>query len=273
MRKLLTKFALIATSVFVLMLILYEIALRTDNGQFIKVSKALLNLGVPLFSVILVAVALIMIITGKTLDQSQEEKRKNEDEANEIQGINSSKGYENRYREAEYIGYHAARNYKNSSAKERILAWSFLGFLVSVIMLSLVFLYFHIAVGFIVCWCVFVGTILISGIVQVVLHKVSMNAAKKSIKDDKTENKPKKYPVLICGNVVSCLLSSASSVSTGERNFYSSQIVSTVYRIKIKAKENDKDKEFIAYSEKFYEKGELVLIKILKRKYAAIIEI
>ena len=268
MRKLLTKAAFFATGVFLLTLILYIVASNSGNSKFEHISKIILNLGMPLFLVLVVTVVLIMIITGKTSDNDKdEEKRTQQDESNEIQGINSSKGYENRYREAEFIGNHAARNYANSTIKEKILGWLFLGFLISTIMLAFVFLYLRISIGFIICWCVFVGTIIISGIVKAIIEKISFGSAKPERKH-KDSNKPQKQPILMCGNVVSCLLSSSTSVSTGERNLYSSKITSVVYRVKIAVE----DKTYTAYSNKFYEKGELVLIKVLKRKLVSIID-
>ena len=270
MRKLLIKCAFFATGVFLLALILNIIASSSGNGQFTSASKIILNLGVPIFLVILFTVALIMIITGKTSDTNQrnKEKRTKEDENREIQGINSSKGYENRYREAEYIGNQAARNYENSTLKEKIFGWFFLGFLISTIILAFVFLYLRIATGFIVCWCVFVGTIILSGIVKAILQKVSFGSAKSEHKK-KNNKKSTQPPILICGNVVSCLLSSTTSMSVGERRLYNSKIFSVVYRVKISAD----GKTYTAYSKKFYEKGELLLIKVLNKRLVSIIDI
>lgn len=243
-------------------LILVIVGGKTDNDKVAYAGRIVLSVGIPVSMIISVVVGLVLIITGRgegkkndnPLDKSVSETER---EYSEIEGVNSSYCYESRLREAEYLSRHAAENYKKSTNKQKVLSGLFLGFLIADFALILVFAFLRMMVGVIVCFSVFAGTIIICFIVVKLTQKTSMLVKKSKIQ---------KADILI-GEVKACLLSSTASTGgteTGSRT----RIVNVIYRVIV----NVQGKEYVAYSDRFFETGDFVYIVLRGNHYASIID-
>lgn len=253
MRKL-AKLSIIVLIPIVLGLVLNIVGGNTDNKQMAHIGQMILSYGVPVTMFLLVVIGLILMITGKGADdnssknnepngnQSDKQKSETEREYSQIADVNSSYRYTSRLKQGDYIGRHAANNYKNSTFKEKILGWLFFGFLMTDFALIFLFGYLRNLTGVIICFSVFAGTIAIAIVTKVILERTSMRA-----KFDKSKD------AVLYGEVKACLLSSVSSVS-GAHSHSTTRITGVVYRVIIIAQ----DSEYTAYSRNFYETGETV---------------
>lgn len=283
-------------SLIILVPIISGVAMLVTGGRLgypalEHVGWLMLSVGVPITMLALVVVGLVLLMTGKldlsddrakaTATQSDEEdedeetdngddgeeddgeqsdkidapKSGAEREYEQIAAINSSRGYENKMREAEYMSRHAAENYKNAPKKSKVLGWLFFGFLMTDFLLIIVFAAFRVLIGAAICFCLFGGTILISLAVNVITQKLSM---RKHLTDEEIDS-------AIDGEVQSCTMS--SSTSTGGRRY--TRITSVVYRVTVKAN----DREYTAYSKKFYDKGDTVkLVTRGNKRLATIVD-
>ncbi|MDE6758521.1 MAG: hypothetical protein K2J89_04480 [Clostridia bacterium] len=265
--------------IFIIGLILIFVGSSNEGSQLAFVGTLILTVIMPIFMVILVGVGLASIITGKAKiengklvdnkedvndknNDEDENTQKREEEYSNIKDINSSYGYENREREARYISQHSANIYKNSTLKEKVFGWLFLGFLLGSVILAFIFAFLNMVVGMIVCFALFGGTILITLIVKTIAEKVSMSS--KIYTRSKTRE-------IINGEVKNCFLSSTRAVGFGggrdSRHSTTSRITKVVYRVTITANGSD----YNAYSETFYEKGDSVVIAVIGKRQAKIV--
>ena len=228
------------------------------NEKLAHIGSLILSIGMPITMVLLVMIALILMMTGRLQDKPKDTPAEDEQQMSgwekeqaQIEDVNSSYGYQSRYKQGEYMMNHTAEIYKMSSVKEKILGWLFFGLLMADFMLILVFAFLGIWTGTIICFCLFGGTILICAIGKVILEKSS-----KHISKNKLALLPK-YE----GEVKACVLSSMSSF--GERT---TRISHVTYRVIIESE----GKIYNAYSDNFYETGETVKF-LAKGKRATIL--
>ncbi|MDE7301054.1 MAG: hypothetical protein K2N47_02680, partial [Clostridia bacterium] len=147
-------------------LVLDIVGTNTDNLQLAKVGIDIMSFGTPLVMLVLVVAGIVMFMTG-TLSSDGKDKNKggkelisdnqsetptknmtaDEEEKRKIEEINSSYGYENYVKNAEYQIEHSAKNYRASSRNEKILGFLLLGFLVTNFALIFVFGYLDILLG------------------------------------------------------------------------------------------------------------------------------
>ncbi|MDE7107680.1 MAG: hypothetical protein K2O39_05095 [Clostridiales bacterium] len=179
---------------------------------------------------------------------SGDEKKK---EYKQLSDINTSRGYDSKIKEAEYMARHTSDAYKNSSAKEKVFGWLFFGFLITDFFMIMVFAFIRIFVGAIVCFCLFGGTILLAILITVIRQKISMSWGMR---------KRKKREILD-GVVKLCTVS--STTSTGSRTV---RINKVVYKVVITAGEN----EYTAYTEDYHDKGESIKFWKIGRSLAMI---
>ena len=260
---------------FIFGLILIIIGASIKNEAVILAGEIFLGLVSPIYMVIIIVVGLVNIIKGNfeivdgtivsTNKKKKEEEDTKEEELSKIKDINNSYGYENRLKEAEYIGDHAANIYKNSSKKEKIFSWLFFGFLIANVILSLIFAFFNIVIGMIICFALFGGSILVALIVKTIAERISIHPkVYRKSQDSK----------IVSGRIKKCFLSSTKGVGVGNPHISSGRVSTVrikkvVYRVTVTA--NNKD--YTAYTEDFYEEGEVVAISLLGGKRAAIVDI
>lgn len=255
--KKLIKLSFIVFIPFVGGLITTLVGSFTKNETVINIGMMIMSIGIPVTMFALVVIGLVLIMTGR-LNDGERPPRNRKTEQAEIDEVNSSYGYESKLREAEYISRHAAENYKNSTDKEKALGWLYFGFLMTDFALILVFAFSDIMLGALICFCIFVGTIILSVIIKVILEKTSMSFKPR---------RRKKRRQFHCGEVKACLLS--GTTSTGSSNRHSAtRIVNVTYRVII----NSKGKEYTAYSDKFFETGELVVFELKGCRLASIVD-
>ena len=248
------------------------VLLMLDNPTCNRIGSFIMSIGMPVTLFILVVIGIIMMITGRLDDSRKPKKRRGSDvtgapdesqetpqvdpafettaerEARELSDINSSYGYDSRYKSAEYQMSHVAHNYKHASPKEKVLGWLFLGFLLSAFGLALVSILLGWSLGFFIGIGVFGGTIIISAIVKVILEKTSIST-KFDIEKYETTN----------ATVKACLLSSMSSTG-GSHNYSTVRVGKVTYRIVL-----DVDgKEFTAYSRIPYDEGQKLEVAVRK---------
>ncbi|MDE6189733.1 MAG: hypothetical protein K2G37_05560 [Clostridia bacterium] len=266
----------------------------TSNDLISKIGTTLLTVFFPILAIVLVGAILGSAIRGKgknsTDKQSEDESREKSDndefktyddadniaidnfdskelsslgeesldekekELSQIENINSSVDYDNRMKQGEFIASHSAKIFQTYSKKQKILSTLFLIYLLTTFALIFVFGYFHIIPGVITCISLFAGTIIICMIVVKVSERLSMR---------KIDVNSGKYEI-VCGAVKNCFLSSTTS-SGGMRG---TQITGVVYRVVV----NANGKDYTAYSREFRTRGDIVMIAIIGKKRATIID-
>ncbi len=260
------KLRILALIVFI-PLISGFIMLFAGDETVSRIGSLFLAIGVPVTMFLLVVVGLILIIIGK-IDLSDYRKTDSdrlpsetmtdkEREAIDINEVNSSYYRRSQLRQGEYIANHAANNYRNATPKQKLLGWLFFGFLMTDFALILVFMYLGIFTGMYICFGLFGGTILLSFIVVKVKEKISLSSAKRK----------SKIREVLSGEVKFCTLSSSTSVGgSGRRS--TTRITGVTYRVTI---ESD-GTEYVAYSKRFYNKGEFIRFGVIGKHSAAIID-
>ncbi len=308
--KKLRLMSLIVLVPIILGIVMLIIGSNTGNSAVAHAGSMVLSFGVPITMVILVAVGIVLMMTGKlnlsdvrakssdsqcdgddeyeeegeeeydtaeyenhadeTRDEDCDVEARDEEERDdkidapksgaqreyeEIAEINSSRGYASKIREAQYMTRHAAENYRNTPQKGKVLGFLLFGFLITDFIMIIVFGMLGIFVGAIVCFCLFGGTILIAIAVTVIMQKISM---RKRLTDEEIDN-------AIDGKVRLCTMS--SSTSTGGERY--TRITSVVYKVIVAAN----DREYTAYSKKFYEAGDTVkLVTRGNKRIATIVD-
>ena len=269
--KKLRLMSLIVLIPIVLGIVMLIVGSVMDNETARYVGVLSLSAGVPATMFVLVVVGLVLMMTGRlnlsdsksnttstqseeTQQPSEEKQQQSEREKEYLQlaDINTSRRYESKIKEAEYISRHTSEAYKNSTVKQKILGWLFFGCLIGDFALIVVFGMLRIWIGAIVCFCLFGGTILISLLVTVIRQKISMSGVGKRKKGE-----------VLDGVVKSCTLS--STTSTGSNTV---RIAKVVYAVTVTVNEN----EYTAYSEDFYEKGENIKICRIGKRLATILD-
>lgn len=134
----------------------------------------------------------------------------------------------------------------------------FFGFLITDFALIPIFAILRIYIGAIVCFSLFVGTILISLIVVGIKQRVFMKFKPSKAKKDKYE--------ILDGKVKACMLSSTTSVG-GVRKYSTARLTKVIYLITVESAGN----VYTAYSDKFYEKDETVRFYAIGKRSASII--
>lgn len=260
--KKLYKLSLIVLIPLISGLVLVIVGNNGGNENIARIGRGILSIGLPVTMFLLVVIGIVLMITGKLSDKGGQDDgeptpRTKEDEALDIADVNSSYGYESRRKSGEYMINRVADNYKNSSAKDKLLGWLFFGFLMVDFFLILVFAMLRNMTGTIVCFSIFGGTILIAIIAKIIVQKFSMR-----VSSDKLDGKE-----AFKGVVAACLLSSTTSTGGTQRS-HTTRITKVVYRILI-----DRDGEqFVAYSDKFYEEGEEVFFVVRYKSLVAIVD-
>jgi len=259
------KFSLLILIPVIVGVVLIVAGVATENDNLFYAGMLVSTIGVPVIMIPLVVIGIILVVTGKIdmydykikddnvsgekktkhTAKTEKHKRTAQSEREEIDEINSSYGYRNRYEKAEYEANHAALNYENTDKGDRIKGWVFFGFLVTDFVLILVFAFLGITLGAIICFCLFVGSLLIGFIVSKIIEKTSQ-----SEKYD-----PLKYE-LKTGVVQASVLSSTTSMG----GKWKQRIKKVTYRVIIQVG----NKTYNAYSTNFYEDGESVEV-ILRR--------
>ena len=267
MRKL-RKLAFVVPVPLILGFILNLIGNTTDNAVMSKIGVGIMAYGTPALMFILVVIGLILMITGRLGDDGGKDNKPLTDEvtppapntdaapekaveeiksfngagaaaqeeAERIEEINSSYGYESQIKLAEYQMDQTANIYKNSSQRDRVLGWLFFGFLMTDFALILVFAFIGVLVGALVCFCIFAGTILLSLIIKVILEKTAISARRR-----------KGVEYVTCRGVVkACVLSSMGS-SGGARRYSTVRVNSVTYRVIIIVD----GREYNTYSKQF----------------------
>lgn len=241
------------------------------NETAIYIGEMVVSIGIPATMFVLVVVGLVLLITGKldlsddksrakdTQSEEQDEPSEKRDEQTDrekeytqLAEINSSRGYRNRDKRAEYMARHTSNAYKNSTTKSKVLGWMFFGFLMTDFAMIMVFAFLRIFVGAIVYFCLFGGTILISLFVTVIRQKLSMSGVRRH-----------KNSEVFDGVVKLCTLS--STTSTGGRT---QRINKVVYMVTIISDET----EYTAYTQDFYEPGDKIKFWKIGKRLATIID-
>jgi len=259
------KFALLILIPVTVGIILIVTGVATENDNLFYAGMLVSVIGVPVVMIPLVVTGIVLVITGKMdlygnkvkdddisddkkpkrTAKAEKPKRTAKNERKEIDEINSSSGYRNRYKKAEYEANHAALNYENADKGDKIKGWLFFGFLVADFVLILVFAFLGITLGAIICFCLFVGSLLIGFIVSKILEKTSQSE----------EYDPLKHEIKT-GVVQTSVLSSSTSMG----GKWKQRIKKVTYRVIIEVG----NKTYNAYSKNFYEDGESVEV-ILRR--------
>ncbi|MDE6614759.1 MAG: hypothetical protein K2K24_04540, partial [Clostridia bacterium] len=216
--KKLIKLSMIIPVVFIIGITLDIIGFRNEDEKLALAGSYVLGIGLAVTFFAVVVIGLIMFMTGKLTDTDDKKAQddgsngesEREREQRELKQINTSKRYENRANETEYMARHASNIYKNSTTKEKVFGWLFFGLLMTDFLLIIVFAYLGIIVGAIICGAIFAGTIVISGIIKKIQENRSMSA--------KVYTKSKKREILN-GEVKSCNLSSSTSVGSGHNPY------------------------------------------------------
>lgn len=258
--KKLTKLSLIVLIPLISGIVLLVAGGASGNEKMVRVGELILSYGLPITMFSLVVLALVLMITGRLSDngkQDDDTPATREQEASDIDAVNSSRGYESHRKSDAFMIRHVANNYKNASPKEKILGWLFFGYLMTVFFLILVFIALRNVKGVLVCFCLFGGTIFVSIIVKVILEKTSMRVNAKKL-DGKEVFK---------GVVTASVLSSTASTGGSNRR-HTTHIVKVVYRVLI---ERDGE-QYTAYSDNFYEEGDEVFFVVRHRSLVSIVD-
>lgn len=179
---------------------------------------------------------------GELDTSSLEEERKPDD-------INSSYGYESRLKQSQYIADHSANAYRNSTLKQKALGWLFFAFLVITFTLIPLMFSFGIYIGGYICMGLFMGTLIITITVKVIVEKTGLSTRA-------VRRRPEDW-VTVKGMIKCCVLSSSSSVGGGSRRS-SVRVIDVTYRITAIAD----GKEYHGYSKRFYNDGDVADILI-----------
>ncbi|MDE7406590.1 MAG: hypothetical protein K2M89_06940 [Clostridiales bacterium] len=163
---------------------------------------------------------------------------------------NTSRGYDNKIKQAEYISRQSGNRYKNSTTTQKVFGWLFFGFLMTDFFMIMVFAFIGIFVGAIVCFCLFGGTILIALLVTVLRQKISMGLG---------VSKKKKRDALD-GKVLSCDVASTTTVNN--------RVTKVVYMVEI----TDGENEYSAYTEDYYDRGDDIKFCKIGKKLAMILD-
>ncbi|MDE6189680.1 MAG: hypothetical protein K2G37_05295 [Clostridia bacterium] len=170
-----------------------------------------------------------------------------------LNAINSSKYYSSQMKMAEYEARHVKEGMKNATPKGMAFGIIYFLFLVADAVAATVLFIKHIFIGAIICAAIFAVVIIATLITVVVIESMSLNA---------NISKAKKF---VCGEIKSCIMSSTRSVKTNSNV----RVRGVVYRVVVKAEDGA---QYTAYSRRFYEKGEPVLLAIIGLKLAKIVE-
>ena len=223
----------------------------------------------PIVMFVLIVIGLVMVMTGKMQskdeagDDNPSESEKDREQRKRRE-INSTYNVENRKKISDYHMRHIANNYeymkKHEKPKTNFLVWLFFGFLMTDFLLILIFAFLTLWIGVIVCFSLFVGTIMVAGIIKKILENRSMKV--------KIYTKSKMREILD-GEVKASLFSSSVEAGSGSgvHSLGTSRIKQVVYTIKITA--NGKD--YTAYSKTFYNVGDKVKIVLIGGKRAKIV--
>ena len=251
------KLCLIVPIPFIVGLILDFVGYRTGNIALAQAGIKIMTFGSPLVMFAAVVISLVMIITGRwSLSDDKKSDGPEADgnasaaetESSKIEDINNSYGYESQMKTAQFQAEHTANNYRQADRSEKIKGWLLFGFLMTDFALILVFGLLGIMVGAIVCFSLFVGTILICLIVKLILEKTSMS---KKIDYNKYEQKS--------ATVRACVFSSMGSTGGAGRNS-TVRVRSVTYRIILDVE----GKEYNAYSSVPYDEGGSVIVAVKK---------
>lgn len=244
------------------------------SGAVKTAGYMIMSYGTLITMILVFVIGMIMMVTGKLSDNDKDtdgshiSKIKMEsskpiepsdeeldiaalEEERKLNDINSSVKYENKRKYAEYVADKSAEAYRNSSKKTKILGWFYFAFLMITVSLSLILFFAGINVGGLICFGLFMGTILISLIVVVIISKRGLSTS------DVRRN-PDEW-VVVKATVKSCVLSSLSSVGVQHRRYYETQrITDTTYKITATVE----GKEYHGYSKTFHGEGTVVDILI-----------
>ncbi|MDE6373238.1 MAG: hypothetical protein K2L72_01935, partial [Clostridia bacterium] len=152
------------------------------NDAVAQAGRFVLSIGIPVTAISIVVVGIILIVTGKASDvkgpdgfslfqnaqadfggsdgaqDTGEEAPCKDDapspaeaESERLEEINSARGYESQLKYEQYQMDHSAEAYRLSDKKSRVKGWLLLGFLLTCFVLVLVFAFFRLYVGAIVC--------------------------------------------------------------------------------------------------------------------------
>ena len=172
-----------------------------------------------------------------------------------INDINNSNYYENKLNNAKFSARHAANNYKNTSTKGKVFGTLFLVLILADVVLAIIFFYFNIIIGALICIGVFAAAILTSMIVVKTAERRSLKFDVNKLNDTR----------IYCGEVKACMLSSSTSVGDSDRGH--SRITGVVYKVIVEYEGNS----YTAFSRDFYENGEKVRFAILGKNRAGIL--
>lgn len=162
----------------------------------------------------------------------------------------TSRSYNDKIKQAEYISRQSGNRYKNSTTTQKVFGWLFFGFLMTDFFMIMVFAFIGIFVGAIVCFCLFGGTILIALLVTVLRQKISMGLG---------VSKKKKRDALD-GKVLSCDVASTTTVNN--------RVTKVVYLVEI----SDGENEYSAYTEDYYDRGDDIKFCKIGKKLAMILD-
>ncbi len=254
--KKLKKISLIVLIPIIVGVILLIVGNYTKNKPVFSAGQLILSAGTFVTMFILVVICLILVMTGK-LEDGKSEKKKEERRKREEEDSDSDEDERpSREEEIKDFSKRAGKRYKNSTDKEKILGWLFFGFLMTDFFLIPVFAFFQIYIGALVCFCLFVGTILMCFLVAVVFQNCSIKFQVRKL--DKLK--------LLTGQVKECRISNAGDGRKTRRN-------STTKKEKCKVIVSADGKDYVAYSENCLEKNEIVVISVKRGRRASIVDI
>ncbi len=256
-----------------------------SRPEMMKAGEILVGLVSPILMALVVIIGIIMLVKGKiNLQEGKESNKVDEDvenlindikpieedgeeadagsegwsrrdEEELINDINNSSYYENQMNNAKFSARHAANNYKNTSTKGKVFGTLFLVLILADVVLAIIFFYFNIIIGAMICIGVFAAAILTSMIVVKTAERRSLKFDVNKLKDTR----------IYCGEVKACMLSSSTSVGDSDRGH--SRITGVVYKVIVEYEGNS----YTAFSRDFYENGEKVRFAILGKNRAGIL--
>lgn len=245
------------------------------SGTVAYVGKMLMSYGTFGTAILVFVIGMVMMVTGKSkddetydrdvtgrpiseIDVSSSKPTEPSDEALDVSAseeerklgdINSSYGYESKMKYADYVFDQSANAYRNSSKKKRVLGWIYFAFLVITFTLTPLLFSFGINLGGFICLGLFMGTLIISIIIKVIVEKTGLSTRA-------VRRHPEDW-VLAEATVKSCVLSSASSVG-GESRHSTTRVTDVTYRVTATAE----GKEYYGYTKRFYGEGEVANVFI-----------
>lgn len=235
------------------------------NDAVSKAGSMVLSIGIPLTMVVLVGVGLVMIFRdgrssnvtplpddtaangGETL-QNGAAQSPDEIEKEKIADINSSYGYESQRKYNKYRMDHSAEAYRLSDKKSRVKGLVLMVFLLTCFALIIVFSFFKLYIGAIVCGGLFAGTIIIFIIVAKITERRAMRS---NVNLDKYDCKT--------GCVRGCTISSSSSTD-GDVTRSTVRVTSVTYRVVVTVD----GKDYNTYSKRYYGAGEKLAVYVRK---------